>query len=136
MAWGALPGMPKATVGSSAPPSLASLAASGASTPSGAPRPKLARLGEVAWPWAYDRNAATLAPTPGMIPTTQPMVALRISRKRLDSTKRMPSRTSLALARSTSPCCTSSSPLTARKNISETAKIPMAMTPVWTPSHR
>ena len=64
MACGALPGMPKATVGSSAPPSLASLEASGASTPSGAPRPKLARLGEVAWAWAYARKAATLGADP------------------------------------------------------------------------
>ena len=68
----ALPGMPKASVGSNAPPSLELFAASGAITPSIHPLPNISGCFDVCLAWPYAIKVATAPPAAGIIPIITP----------------------------------------------------------------
>ena len=84
------PGMPKASVGSRPPPSLAPTVASGAMTPSTLPLPKVSGCLEVCTAWAYANQSATVDPSPGNTPTQTPIREQRITSHQFLNTSRMP----------------------------------------------
>ena len=67
-----LPGTPSVKRGTKEPPTQALFPASAAAIPSGLPFPNNSFVFDLALAILYDRKAAIVAPSPGMIPTIVP----------------------------------------------------------------
>ena len=72
------PGIPSERRGTMAPPVAPLLAASDATIPSGIPVPRSSGCFETFFSIAYARKEAMVAPAPGRIPTTVPIIDARI----------------------------------------------------------
>ncbi len=87
------PGIPKASVGISEPPSLALVDASTPITPRTSPVPKVSRAPlQVCLAWPYANQSATEEPRPGMMPTQQPMKLQRTTSHQFLRASMMPCR--------------------------------------------
>ena len=101
MAVVALPGMPRARVGTMLPPTAALLAASGPATPSMAPLPNSSLYFDQRLVSLYEMSAAVVAPSAGRMPMNIPISQeMLIALAHLRKSARLGSRTAVRARRS------------------------------------